>query len=60
MQLIDPTAVIALLVLVGIAALAAVALALVVVPAALRETRSDRIVRRESIPTYYGRLHFAH
>ena len=60
MQIIDPTAVIALLVLVGSAALVAVALAAVAVPATLRETRSDRKARRESIPTYYGRLHFAH
>ena len=60
MQLLDPTAVIALLVLVGVAAVAAVALAAVTVPAALRETRRDRMTRHESIPTYYGRLHFAH
>jgi hypothetical protein len=60
MQIIDPTIVIALMTLVGIAALAAVTLVLVAVPAALRETRGDRIARRESVPTYYGRLHFAH
>ncbi len=60
MQLLDPIAAIALLVLVGLAALAALVLALVAVPPALRETRGDRIARRESIPTYYGRLHFAH
>ncbi|MCY4727877.1 hypothetical protein NYO98_16445 [Nocardioides sp. STR2] len=59
MQLIDPAAAIALMVLVGIAALTAVALAAVVLPATLRETRHDRVARRESIPTYYGRLHFA-
>jgi hypothetical protein len=29
-------------------------------PAHLRETRSDRKARRESIPAYYGLLHFAH
>jgi hypothetical protein len=60
MQLIDTTAVITLLVVVGIAALAAITLAAVAVPATLRETRRDRQARRESIPTYYGRLHFAH
>ena len=60
MQLIDPTAFIALLVVVGIAALAATAMAAVAVSATLRETRTDRHGRRESIPTYYGRLHFAH
>ena len=60
MEIIDPTAVIALLVLVGTAALAAVVLAAVAVPAALRETRLDRQTRHESIPAYYGRLHFAH
>jgi hypothetical protein len=47
------------MVVVGIAAVAALALAAVAVPATLRETRSDRVARRESIPTYYGRLHFA-
>ena len=60
MQLIDPAAVIALVVLTGIAALTAVALAAVALPATFRVTRRDRMARRESIPTYYGRLHFAH
>ena len=60
MQILDPTAVIALLVATGLAALAAVVLTLAVLPATVRETRSDRMARRESIPTYYGRLHFAH
>ena len=54
------TAVIALLVVTSLAALAAVVLTLAVLPATVRETRSDRMARRESIPTYYGRLHFAH
>ena len=60
MQILDPTAVITLLVATGLAALAAVVLTLAVLPATVRETRSDRMARRESIPTYYGRLHFAH
>ena len=60
MQILDPTAVIALLVVTGLAALAAVVLTLAVLPATVRATRSDRMARRESIPTYYGRLHFAH
>lgn len=60
MQLIDPTAVTFLLVVVGIAAVAAVALAALALPATLRVTRRDRHARRESIPAYYGRLHFAH
>lgn len=59
MEILDPTVVIPLLV-VGVAALAAVVLAAVAVPAALRETRLDRQTRHESIPAYYGRLHFAH
>lgn len=59
MQLIDPTAVLALLVVVGIAALAAVAMAAAVLPSTLRATRRDRRARHESIPTYYGKLHFA-
>lgn len=60
MQLIDPAAVISLMVVVGLAALAALTMAAVALPATLRTTRSDRQARRESIPTYYGRLHFAH
>ena len=38
----------------------AVVLAAVALPAVLRGTRRDRQVRHESIPAYYGRLHFAH
>jgi hypothetical protein len=60
MQLLDPAAVTFLLVVVGIAALAAVTLAAVALPATLRVARLDRRTRRESIPAYYGRLHFAH
>ena len=60
MQLLDPAAVTFLLVAVGLAALAAVTLAAVALPATLRVTRLDRRTRRESIPAYYGRLHFAH
>ncbi len=59
MQLIDPTLVIGLLVVVGLAAVAAVALAAVALPPTLRSTRRDRRARHESIPSYYGRLHFA-
>ena len=59
MQLLDPTAVLALLSLVVVAAIAIVVLAAVALPAALHETRADRQQRHESIPTYYGRLHFA-
>ena len=59
MQIIDPTAVLTLLVVTGIAALAAVVLAALALPTTLRVTRRDRIARHESIPTYYGRLHFA-
>ncbi len=60
MQILDPAVVITLMVVVGIAALAAVVLAAVALPAVLRGTRRDRQVRHESIPAYYGRLHFAH
>jgi len=60
MQLIDPTAVIAFLAVVGIAALAGVVMAAVALSSTLRETRTDRVARHESVPTYYGRLHFAH
>lgn len=60
MQLIDPTAALTLLLVAGIAALTAVMLAAAVLPSTLRATRRDRKARRESIPAYYGRLHFAH
>lgn len=60
MQLIDPTATLVLMVIVGIAALAAVVLAAVALPATLTVTRRERLRRQESIPAYYGRLHFAH
>lgn len=60
MQIIDPAAALTLLVVVGIAALAAVALAAIVLPSTLTVTRRDRQARHESVPTYYGRLHFAH
>lgn len=59
MQLLDPTVIIALLVVVGLAALTAVVLTIVALPSALAVTRSERLRRRESIPVYYGRLHFA-
>ncbi|MCF6376956.1 hypothetical protein L2K70_05015 [Nocardioides KLBMP 9356] len=60
MQIIDATAAYLLLTLTGLAALAVVVLAIVALPPALRESRRDRVARQESIPTYYGRLHFAH
>ena len=60
MQLLDPTAITVLLVVVGLAALASLVLVAVALPAALRSTRADRVTRHESIPAYYGRLHFAH
>lgn len=60
MQLFDPTALGVLLVVVGLAAVASLVLAVIALPAALRATRTDRRARHESIPAYYGRLHFAH
>lgn len=60
MQLIDPTAVLTLLVVVGVAVLAAVVMAAVALPSTLSVTRRERKSRHESIPAYYGRLHFAH
>ncbi|MDZ5660191.1 hypothetical protein SFC79_00305 [Nocardioides sp. S-58] len=44
------------LVVIGIVSLAAVALAAAALTTTLRETRSDRRARHESIPTYYGRM----
>lgn len=60
MQIIDPTAAILLLVVAGLAALAAVVFAVAALPATLTVTRRERLSRHESIPAYYGRLHFAH
>ena len=60
MQLLDPTAVTVLLVIVGIAALAVVGLLALSLVVGMRSTRRDRLARHESIPAYYGRLHFAH
>lgn len=59
MQLLDPTAVTVLLVVVGIAALAVVGLLAASLVVGMRSTRRDRRARHESIPTYYGRLHLA-
>lgn len=58
MQILDPTVVITLLVVVSLAALAAVVLAVVALPPTLSVTRRERLARHESIPVYYGRLHF--
>lgn len=58
MQLLDPTSVALFVALVSVAALAAGVLAALVLPDELRITRRDRLQRHESIPTYYGRLHF--
>ena len=60
MQIIDPAAAYLLLAVAGLASLAVAVLVVVGLPPALRETRRDRVARHESIPTYYGRLHFAH
>ncbi|MGF9754153.1 hypothetical protein AAII07_03045 [Microvirga sp. 0TCS3.31] len=59
MQLFDSTAAGLYLAFVGTVMVLGLVLALAVAPVALRETRTDRKARRESIPTYYGRLHFA-
>ena len=59
MQLLDTHVVTMLLVLVGLAASVSVALIATVAFRALSITRRDRVARHESIPTYYGRLHFA-
>ncbi|GAA1923233.1 hypothetical protein [Nocardioides hwasunensis] len=59
MELLSPAAVITLLAIVAVAVLASLVLIAATVPAALRETRRDRQARHESIPAYYGRLHFA-
>jgi hypothetical protein len=60
MQLFDLSAPALYLSFAGVALLVGLIATLAVAPVALRETRRDRQARRESIPTYYGRLHFAH
>jgi hypothetical protein len=60
MQLIDPTAVTVLLVVVGVTALVVVGLLAASLVVGVRGARRDRLARHESIPAYYGRLHFAH
>jgi hypothetical protein len=60
MQLIDSTAVGVYLAFAGLAVTVGFVVLLAVLPLVLRHTRLDRLGRRESIPAYYGRLHFAH
>ncbi|HYJ26600.1 MAG TPA: hypothetical protein VEW73_02725 [Nocardioides sp.] len=60
MQLLDSTAAGLYLAFAGTVIVLGLVLVLAAAPVALRETRSDRKARRESIPAYYGRLHFAH
>ena len=58
MGMIDTTALNALLGLQLLAALAGLVLVAVVLAKVLPVTRRERLDRRESISTYYGRLHF--
>ena len=60
MQLFDSTAAGLYLAFAGTVIVLGLVVALAVAPVALRESRTDRRSRRESFPTYYGRLHFAH
>ena len=60
MQLFDSTAAGLYLAFAGPVIVLGLVVVLAVAPLALRETRSDRRSRHESIPAYYGRLHFAH
>lgn len=60
MQLFDSTAAGLYLAFAGTVIVLGLVVVLAVAPLALRETRSDRRSRHESIPAYYGRLHFAH
>lgn len=50
----------ALISIVGVAAVAGVVLSVVGAVVFVTQNRPERISRRESIPAYYGRLHFAH
>jgi positive regulator of sigma E activity len=60
MQLFASTVIAPYLSFLGMVLLVGLVTVLAVAPLALRETRRDRRARHESIPTYYGRLHFAH
>ncbi|MBD3948082.1 hypothetical protein [Nocardioides ganghwensis] len=60
MQLLASTALAPYLSFVGVVLLVGLVTVLAVAPVAVREARRDRRARHESIPTYYGRLHFAH
>ncbi|QBX54334.1 hypothetical protein EXE58_01830 [Nocardioides seonyuensis] len=58
MEMIDTTALNVLLGFQALAALVGLLLVAVVLAKVLPVTRRERLARRESIPTYYGRLHF--
>ncbi len=58
MEFIDTNAVFTLFAVVSIVAAVALVLIVAVLPSTLKITRRDRVARHESIPTYYGRLHF--
>ena len=58
--MIDPAPIATFLVFVSAVLLLGLVAAVAGVTVALRETRRDRQQRSETIPTYYGRLHFAH
>lgn len=60
MQMIDSTAITTFLLFVSGVLLLGLVAGVTGVTFALRETRRDRQARSETIPAYYGRLHFAH
>lgn len=59
MQVLDPTPIAALLTLAGVVFAVGLAAFFAGMTVALQDSRRDRFARRESIPMYYGRLHFA-
>lgn len=60
MQVLDPTPIAVLLTLVGVLFAVGLVALFVGLTVVVQESRRDRFARHESIPAYYGRLHFAH
>jgi hypothetical protein len=60
MQMIDPTPITTFLIFASAVLAVGLVATIAGLTLVLRETRHDRQQRHESIPAYYGRLHFAH
>ena len=58
MEIVDTTTLTVVFGAVGLALLAGLVVLALALATALPVTRRERLARGESIPTYYGRLHF--